>query len=208
MPGAAPDAAAPAGTLPSDRAAARATLVRALQLAYSGELGAIRAYLGHSAALRGRPERAGLRTILVDEIRHRRRVGEMLAGLGAAPDPAAERKLDRIGRTIAWICCWSGWFVPMYGAARLERDNVAEYEVAARLAWWAGERHLEDDLLHLAEVEWDHERWLREQAARHLLWHVAPYGRVPPPREEIRARFRAFLAAPTPVEPRRSLLFR
>ncbi|HET7291655.1 MAG TPA: ferritin-like domain-containing protein [Vicinamibacteria bacterium] len=75
---------------PSDEARAGRALDELrflLQLAYSGELGAIRAYLGHRHAAKDRVERAELMTIIRDEVRHRHCLLEMLARLGSAPDP-------------------------------------------------------------------------------------------------------------------------
>jgi rubrerythrin len=191
-----------------DPARARARLVDALRAAYSGEWGAILAYLGHYRSLPPGPDRALIRRILVDEVRHRRLVLAMLETLGGTPNPRAERKLTIVGRAIAAFCRVGGWFLPMVGAARLERDNVVEYEIAARLAWFAGRSEMVDPLLHLAEVEWDHERWLRERASTHPMWRLVPHWRPPAPRASIRARFDAFAAAPRRVRVRRSPLVR
>lgn len=191
-----------------ESAAARTDLVRTLQLAYSGELGAIRAYLGHRAALREPAQREALAVILKDEIRHRRCVLAMLESLGAAPDARAERRVNRIGRAIAFICHVGGWFIPMYGAARLESANIVEYEVAARLAWYAGCHELIEELLHMAEVEWDHELTLRSFAETHWLWRISPRWAIPAPRATIRERFGAFTAEPTPPSRGESNLFR
>ncbi len=191
-----------------DAVRARRELVRALQSAASGELGAIRAYLGHRASLPPGPDRALIREILVDEIRHRRIVIEMLAGLHASPDPRNERKLSIVGGAISTFCRVGGWFLPMVGAARLECDNIVEYEIAARLAHHAGLPALIDPLLHLAEVEWDHEFRLRSAAMTHRLWQFVPSWPIPSPRESIRGRFAAFSRRPVPVRRRFSLLVR
>ena len=177
-------------------------------MAASGELGAIRAYLGHRRSLPYGADRDLLVRILKDEIRHRRLVIDMLGGLGGRLDPRAERKLMLVGGTIAAFCRVGGWFVPMVGAARLECDNIVEYEILARLAWWAGEHALIDPLLHLAEVEWDHEVWLRERAMTHPLWRCVPCWPRPRPRAALRADFEAFLRRPTAVSRRFSLLVR
>lgn len=184
-----------------DVAAARAQLVFLLQLAVSGELGAIRAYLGHRASLPRGPQRARVDAILRDEIRHRRIVSSMLRALGSAPDPRRERKMDLVGRSIAFSCLVGGWFMPMYGAGRLESGNVGEYEHAARLAVLAGRAELADPLLELAEIEWDHERFFREQAMSHVLWRVMPAWPSLPPREEIRRSFRTWLEGSRRVAP-------
>jgi hypothetical protein len=80
----------------------------------------------------------------------------------------------------------------MYGAGRLERPNIEEYEVAARHAWIAGREEWTDTLLRLAEVEWDHEAWLRAKTLGHPLSRIVPIWGAPPPREHIRESFDAF----------------
>ena len=191
-----------------DAARARRELVRGLALAASGERGAIGAYLGHRASLPHGPDRAMIRTILVDEIRHRRLVIAMLEGLGGRLSRRNERKLAVVGAAIATFCRVGGWFLPMVGAARLECDNIVEYEILARLAHVAGLPHLVDPLLHLAEVEWDHEFELRRAAMTHRCWRFTPSWPVPAPRESIRARFAAFHRRPVAVRRRFSLLVR
>ena len=181
-------------------AAALRELTLLLQLAYSGERGAALAYLGHARTLRG-AERAEVARIAREEAHHRRCLRRMLHGLGGAPSPRRERKLTRIGHAIAAFCRVGGWFFPMYGAGRLEAQNVREYELAARLAHQAGRADLVEPLLVMAEVEWDHERYFRAKAAAHPLWRVVPHWRAPPPREAVRSDFAAFLAVgPAPVQ--------
>jgi hypothetical protein len=191
-----------------DAARAKRELVRGLQLAYSGELGAAWAYLGHRHSLRHGADRRAIHKILVDEVHHRRALLAMLRDLGSGSDRACERKMTLVGRSIGVFCHVGGWFLPMYGAARLEADNVVEYEILARIAWYAGRHDLIETLLGLAEVEWDHEERLRTLAAAHRLWRWMPHWPVPPPRARIRARFAEFVACPVPVERRRSLLMR
>jgi rubrerythrin len=171
---------------------ARQALTRLLQLAYSGELAATRAYLGHRHSLSDPAERAMLARIIREEIRHRHCLLGMLAELGSAPDPLRERKMNLVGRLISFFCLFGGWFLPMYGAAKLEAANVGEYETAARLAHAAGFHDFCDALLEMAEVEWDHERYFREKAMTHALWRVMPKWSVPPPRAGIRATFEEF----------------
>lgn len=163
-----------------------------LELAYSGELGAAWAYLGHSRALKDGPEREEVARICRDELRHRQCLLSMIHELGGSPDERRERKLSFVGHSIAWFCRWGGWFFPMYGAAKLEAQNIREYELAARLAYLAGLAQWVDPLLEMAEVEWDHERYFRQKAQTHLLWSWVPHWPLPPAREEIRAAFEGF----------------
>jgi hypothetical protein len=174
---------------------ARDQLSWLLQLAYSGELAATRAYLGHRYSLRDPTERAELAKIIRDEVRHRYCVLEMMSELGVGPIPAREQKMNFVGRAISTFCLVGGWFFPMYGAGKLEAQNIKEYELAARLAHVAGLEHFVEPLLEMAEVEWDHELYFRRKAMSHWLWKLIPSWSPPPPREEIRGTFRAFTSA-------------
>jgi len=167
----------------------RGQLVALLQGAYSGELAACYAYQGHAAAVDDPDEIWQIRAIEAEEWEHRERVGEMLAELGAAPRPGLDRAMTVVGRTIGLLCRIGGWFVPMYGAGWLERGNIVEYEDAARHAAACGHAELVDDLLEMAEVEWDHEHYFRERTLSHFLARVVPVWGAPPPRDEIRASF-------------------
>ena len=173
--------------------AARRALAEILRRAHAGERGAALAYSGHWRCLRKHDEIAEVHQIELDEIEHRARVREMLAELGVEPDPWRERLMFTIGTTIGWLCRVGGWLIPMYGAGRLESGNVREYEDAARFAVLSGYGHFVSDLLHLAEVEWDHERYFRSKVEGHWLGALVPLWDAPPPRETVRESFDGFL---------------
>src|SRR5271166_5660183 len=111
---------------------ARGTLVQTLQAAYSGELAAALAYGGHWRSLPPGPDRDRVRDIEREEWDHRARVGGMLRELGAGPRRVRELRAWVTGNLLALLCRVAGWFLPMYGAGRLESRNVGEYERAAR----------------------------------------------------------------------------
>ena len=130
----------------------------------------------------------------VDEIRHRAALGEMLEQLGTGPSRAREARALLIGGTLALLCRVSGWYLPMYGAGRLERGNIREYERAARHARDSGEARWIECLLEMAEVEWEHERFFREKVERRArtATFVARWLRPwpsPPPKASIREAF-------------------
>src|SRR6185503_20158374 len=80
-----------------------------------------------------------------------------------------EAKLWLIGRTIGLACHFTGWFLPMYFAGRLESGNVIEYEVAAAHAAALGLTEFEADLLLMARVEKEHELFFLSIITGHRL---------------------------------------
>lgn len=184
-----------------ERAAAKQALADVLKHAYSGELAAALAYVGHARSVRLPQEKEEIRQIELDERRHRTRVGEMIVELGSTIQSWRELQMFLIGTFVAISCrigAWlpGGWFFGMYGAGRLESKNIKEYEHAARYALLAGYPHFIDDLLEMAEVEWKHEKYFHDKIRLHALYRIIPAWKNPPPQAEIRATFAAFKADP------------
>ena len=170
----------------SSHASPESSLVRVLQHACSGELAAGFAYRGHAGSVSSPDERERLLLIEAEEWHHRRLVQELLAQLGARPRPVREFVFWMIGKSIGIFCHIGGWFIPMYGAGRLERSNIREYEMAAQFARESNHDEMVDCLLTMAEVEWEHERYFREKIAGHFLLHIFRVWDPPPPKESIR----------------------
>lgn len=147
-------------------------LIRILQNAYSGEIAAAYAYRGHWKSLKRSPERERIKEIEAEEWDHRRRVGEWLENLGARPRGSREKVFWTIGRTLGLTCHISGWFMPMYFAGRLESQNSVEYEDAAAFARELGMADCVEDLLDMARVEVEHEKFFRETVTGHRLLPV------------------------------------
>jgi rubrerythrin len=167
---------------------ARAKLIHQLQCAYSGELAAGYAYRGHWHSVRDAEERERIRQIEADEWHHRRLVGGLLEQLGAKPKPVREAIFWCIGKFIAGFCHVGGRFFPIYGAGRLERHNIVEYEDAAVYAAGCGHDEMIDCLLTMAEVEWEHERFFRSKSVGHPLTRLFRMWDAPPPKGTIRAK--------------------
>lgn len=167
----------------------RAKLIHILQLAYSGERAAGYAYRGHWKSVNDKEQIARIKNIEDEEWQHRKLVGEMLASLGAAPNSWREFRATIIGRSLALLCRLSFWFVPMYGAGKLESGNIVEYETAARHARDCDRSDLIDCLLTMAEVEWEHERYFRQLALQSRWIKVLKIWPEPPAKETIRATF-------------------
>lgn len=172
--------------LPFPRLDARRKLIRQLQGACSGELAAGYAYRGHWKSVRDPGERERIRIIEDEEWHHRELVLGLLRELGAKPNPLREAIFWIIGRTLGALCPVSGWFLPMWGAGRLERGNIVEYEHAAVFAAQCGHEGMIDSLLTMAEVEWEHELYFRERILGHRWLRFFPLWEAPPPKESIR----------------------
>jgi rubrerythrin len=192
------------------RATALHELVTILQKAHAGELAAELAYRGHARSLADPAEAAEVLEIGRQEMEHRECVGRMLAALEANPCRLREALFYGIGAVLGSLCRVSGWIAPMYGAGLLESGNVREYEQAAGLAILAGRAELFPELLRMAEVEWDHERYFREKVLSRRIPFL-PLWSPPPPRESIAPRlgssggwFRARSPGARPLEASRS----
>ncbi len=167
----------------------RTELIRVLRSACSGELAAIHAYHGHAASVSSSEERERILVIQAEERHHRELVLGLLASLGAGPSRTREVVFWCIGHAIGFLCRIGGWFIPMYGAGRLERSNIVEYEDAARHARALGRTDMIDCLLTMAEVEWEHEKYFRERIAGRWMLRVFPLWPPPPPKQSIRAAY-------------------
>ena len=169
----------------------RDRLIRQLQNAYSGELAAGYAYRGHWKSVRDTAERDRIQQIEREEWHHRELVGNMLRDLGAKPRPLREAVFVCIGKAIGFLCHIGGHFIPMYGAGRLERYNIVEYEDCADYAIAAEHPELVECLLTMAEVEWEHEEYFRSRVEGHWALRILRLWPPPPPKAAIRQRLAA-----------------
>ncbi len=156
----------------TDAEESRDRLIRLLRLAYSGELAAANAYRGHWRSVRDPDQRARIRRIEEEERVHRRDVGEFLAALGSPPDRLRDRCMGALGTVLGLLCHVGGWYLPMYGAGRLETQNVHEYDDAARFAGEGGHPEMVERLRQMADLEQEHERYFMDLARAHPLWRV------------------------------------
>jgi rubrerythrin len=164
-------------------------LIAILQLAYSGERAAAYAYRGHWRSVSDKEERKRIAEIENEEWHHRALVGEMLQKLGVVPNRSREVRALLVGRTLGFLCHFTGWFAPMYGAGRLESRNIVEYETAARYAQQAGYNDFVHCLLTMAEVEWEHEKYFRSRVLLHPLARRFSLWPQPAPKQTIRDSF-------------------
>jgi rubrerythrin len=164
-------------------------LVALLQLAYSAEMGAALAYRGHWRSLPQGEEQNHIQQIEAEEWEHRRLIGEILHQLGSKPRRWLEVKFFVIGTFLRFLCHLLGWFLPMYGAGRLESQNYREYLQAASYALECKQREFINCFLSMAEVEWEHEHYFRGKVLGHRWLGYFPLWPPLPSKESIRASF-------------------
>lgn len=174
-------------------------LIALLRLAYSAELAAAYAYRGHWHSVSDVDERDRIRQTENEEWHHRQLVGEMLDKLKTRPSRVRELRAAIVGRVLGFLCHFTGWLAPMYGAGRLESRNIREYETAARYARDAGHEKLVDCLLTMAEVEWEHEQYFRSCVVQHHFGRRLRLWPKPRPKEAIRQSFSEAETTP-PIE--------
>jgi hypothetical protein len=172
---------------------ARSKLIHLLQCAHAGELAAYYAYQGHALSLKDQKEREEVSRIQYEEWEHRQCLAKFLLELNAKPQPIREFIFMLIGKTISFLCRIGGWFIPMYGAGKLESGNIEEYVVAAKWAHYSDHPHFIEPLLEMAEVEWDHELYFRQKSESHWMYPFFPKWHIPDERSSIRLRFQSQL---------------
>lgn len=177
---------------PLSPAQAEAALIQLLQLAYSGELAAANAYRGHGLSVSDFAQHQAILHIEIEELAHRHAVGELLNQLRARPQFWRERFMSLLGQIIGLLCHFGGWYIPMYGAGKLESRNVEEYVCAARYAWQAQHSEMIPVLLEMAEAEWEHEQFFRRQLLNHPLRRWLPLWPELGPKAQIRLEFSRF----------------
>lgn len=153
-------------------------LIPLLRLAHAAERAAAYAYRGHARSLRTGALATAVQRIEADEWEHRANVLRLLTRLGARPSRWLEWKYAIIGRCIGASCHVLGYFIPIYFAGRLESGNVNEYLLMACLVADTPLADARAEILHMAQVEWEHEQTLLEAIRDHpwLPWFERWFG--------------------------------
>ena len=102
-------------------------LVDSLKKAYSAEMAASFAYIGHASSLRDPDEKSAVREIEQDEWEHRRHVLSIMQQYDIPVSRYYELKYFLIGKFIGYSCYFIGRFMPYFFAGKLESGNVCEY---------------------------------------------------------------------------------
>ena len=138
-------------------------LVDLLQRAYSAEMAAAFAYIGHANSLKTPGEKAAVKQIEIDEWNHRRNVLEIMQKYGVPISRYYEARFWIIGKIISAACHVIGWFMPYFFAGRLESGNVCEYFVMMRYFESLGIREHDEILYEMGIKEKEHEVYFLDQ---------------------------------------------
>jgi len=132
-------------------------LVDSLQKAYSAEMAAAFAYIGHARSLNDLAAKAAVNQIEQDEWNHRANVLAIMRKYGISVSRAYEIRFWIIGRIISASCHVIGWFMPYFFAGKLESGNVCEYFIMLRYFHSLGISDHDQMLYEMGMKEKEHE---------------------------------------------------
>jgi len=138
-------------------------LVDLLRKAYSAEMAAAFAYVGHANSLKAPADKAAVRQIEEDEWDHRRNVLHMMQKYDIPVSRYYEVRFYIIGKIISMSCHLIGWFMPYFFAGKLESGNVCEYFVMLRYFQSLGISEHDEILYEMGMKEKEHEVYFLEQ---------------------------------------------
>lgn len=138
-------------------------LVDLLQRAYSAEMAASYAYVGHAHSLKDRAAKAAVRQIELDEWHHRAEVLAIMRQYDIPVSMLYEIRYFFIGHLISISCHFIGWFMPYFFAGKLESGNVCEYFVMMRYFQSLGIREHDQCLYEMGLKEKEHEVYFLSQ---------------------------------------------
>lgn len=137
--------------------------IKQLQDAHAGEIGAYYAYGGHWKAVSDPAQRMMIRFIQKEELEHIRTLDLMLYLLRATPNQRKDTVFTVIGKTLGYLCKWTGYFMPMWGAKVIERIGVNNYKKMSATASKLQLHDFAQTLGEMYQIELEHEEYFRSQ---------------------------------------------
>lgn len=139
-----------------------AEFVKLLQDAHAGELAAYHAYDGHWKSVKDPNEARFIKAIQADEKKHVSALKDMLQEFYEKPNRLRDLIFIIIGKTASFMCYFTGWYAPMWGAAFIERIGTTNYLRMAALASELHHSEFYDALMDMARCEQRHEDYFRQ----------------------------------------------
>lgn len=137
-------------------------LIRMLQNAHAGELGAFHAYAGHIRATKDVVERNKLIEIQAEELRHINDCKRLLNYYGYPTNKLKDSIMQFIGKTLGLTCFISGRRLAAWGAGVIERVGMVNYQKMVDISQKLGNKKLVDIFTNMRDTEVVHEMYFKE----------------------------------------------
>lgn len=136
-------------------------LIRMLQDAHAGELGAFHAYAGHIRATKDVEERNKLIQIQADELRHINDCKRLLNHYGYPTNKLKDSIMIFIGKTLGLACFISGRKLAAWGAGAIENIGMVNYQKMVDISQKLGNKKLVDIFTNMRDIEKVHEMYFK-----------------------------------------------
>jgi demethoxyubiquinone hydroxylase (CLK1/Coq7/Cat5 family) len=137
------------------------TLIRMLQDAHAGEIGAYYAYAGHIKATKDIVERQKLIEIQAEELKHIKDCKRLLNHYGYRTNEFKDSIMKFIGITLGLSCFIAGRRVAAWGAGVIERVGMTNYQKMVDISQKLGNKRLVDIFSNMRDVEVSHDLYFK-----------------------------------------------
>lgn len=136
-------------------------LIRMLQDAHAGELGAFHAYAGHIRATKNVAERNRLIQIQAEELRHINDCKRLLNHYGYPTNELKDSIMKFVGQTLGLLCFISGRKLAAWGAGVIEKIGMVNYQKMVDISQKLGNKRLVDIFTNMRDTETVHEIYFK-----------------------------------------------
>lgn len=133
-----------------------------LKKAHAGEIAAYHAYEGHWRSVKCELQREAIKKIQKDELEHRIVVAKLLDYIGYKPSFWRDTTFEVLGRTLSFLCFYTGWFLPMKRALLIEKIGTVNYYEMVQLCIVEGYPQLGLTFMALADKEREHQEYFEK----------------------------------------------
>lgn len=138
-------------------------LIRMLRHAHAAEHGAWWAYRGHMDSVVSNYEKSRFKIILKEESEHINMIEKMLFDFNTQPSRWQPRFFIIVGKTLGFMCKYTGYRLPMFVAGLMENIGTSSYDKIAKEANKLGQFSIGVILTEMAKTEQEHEEFFKER---------------------------------------------
>ena len=136
-------------------------LIKMIQDAHAGEMGAYHAYSGHIRATKDAEERKALIQIQADEMTHIVDCKKLLNYYGHNTNEFKDSIMKLIGQTLGLLCFVSGRRLAAWGAGIIERVGMVNYQKMVDISQELGNEKLVDIFTNMRDTERVHDMYFK-----------------------------------------------